>query len=288
MRTLLLCLVPCVVACGDQRGEREPITVFAAASLARPLSAISDTLHERDGIVVQRELGGSLEHARKLTDLSRVPDVLVLADDEVFASLLPSHIDWYVRFATSRVVIAYQPGSRHAGEITADNWWRVVTRPNVTIGRADSLTAPVGRHALTVLQRAEPYYREPGLTERLMANAGVRHVRPNATELAALLEAGEVDYILEYEAVARQYGFRTLALPGDLSVSAIYGMSIPRWAPNPDAALSFVTLVLSDAGKQLLRDAHLSVLRVPVAIGTNVPSEITDLVRTVTVAAADR
>jgi molybdate/tungstate transport system substrate-binding protein len=114
-----------------------------------------------------------------------------------------------------------------------------------------------------------------------MANAPLRFVRPNATELAVLLETGEVDFILEYESVARQYGFEFVALPRDMPAAVVYGLSIPRAAPDPRAATDFAMLVLSDRGKRLLRDAHLSALRTPVAVGANVPSEIADLVRTV-------
>src|SRR4051812_18215604 len=86
-----------LLSCGRPApAPRSPITVFAAASLARPLAALSDTFQRRDGIVVQRELGGSIEHVRKITELGRIPDALMLVDDDVIASLAPTHLDWYV------------------------------------------------------------------------------------------------------------------------------------------------------------------------------------------------
>lgn len=263
--------------------DAAPITVFAAASLARPLTVIADTFATHADNVARLELGGSLEHARRVTDLGRTPDVLMLADDAVIASLMPAHIGWYVRFATSPIVVAYRRGAAHASDITSENWWRVLTRTGVTIGRADSTIAPAGRHALSVLRRAEAFYRDSGLTQRLMANARVRDVRPNATELAALLEAGAVDFILEYESVARQYGFDFVSLPPDLSAGVLYGIAIPRAAPQRAAALEFTKLVLSEPGKRALRDAHFTALRVPVAVGDSVPADITALVRTLAV-----
>jgi molybdate/tungstate transport system substrate-binding protein len=107
-------------------------------------------------------------------------------------------------------------------------------------------------------------------------------VRPNATELAALLETGEVDYILDYESVAQQYGFQFVALPDDLAVAILYGVAVPRAAPHAADAVRFVAFLLSEEGKRILRDAHVNVLSVPVAVGANVPVEITELVRTLT------
>jgi molybdate/tungstate transport system substrate-binding protein len=268
-------------ACGSGQTEtREPVSVFAAASLARPLATLSSGFQRDERTVIRAELGGSLEQVRKLTDLARTPDVLMLVDDEVMAALMPAHLDWYVRFATTRIVVAYTDRSRHSDSITSENWWRTLSRDDVTIGRADSAIAPAGSRALAVLRRAGAYYQQGNLSEQLMGRAMLRFVRPNATELAALLEAGEVDYILEYESVARQYGFRYVALPNDLAVATLYGISVPRASTNAAAAAKFVAFVLSDEGKQIIRDANVDVLRVPVAMGTNLPAEVSDRVRT--------
>lgn len=277
MRRAILPLV-LVLACGGPDARQPPVTAFAAASLARPLRAITDAYRDRGEFLV--ELGGSMELARRLTDVGRVPDVLLLADDDVVAALMPQHLEWYVRFATSRLVLAYTARSRHAPDITADNWYQVATRPDVTIGRADSAIAPAGRHALGVLRRAGGYYADPSLSARLLERAALRFVRPNASELAALLEAGEVDYILEYESVARQFGFRFVRFPGDLSPAVLYGAAVPRAAVNPEAGVAFVTFLLGESGRAVMREHAMEVLRIPVAVGENVPGSVADIVRT--------
>jgi len=268
-----------LVACGTPE-TKPPISVFAAASLARPLATLADSFQHRTGIPLQSELGGSLEQSRKITDLGRVPDVLLLVDDAVIAALVPKHLDWYVRFGTNRIVLAYTAKSRGADSITSDNWHRIVSRPGVLLGRADPNIAPAGRHALTVIRRAAGYYKEPRLTDALMARSPETAVRPNASELAALLETAEVDYILDYESVARQYGFKFVSLPEDLAVAVLYGISVPRLAAHRENGESFVSYVLSEDGKRVLRDANITLLPVPVAVGTNVPSRIAELVRT--------
>ena len=284
--TLGAALFTSAIACDNIRDDPppEPITIFAASSLAKPLQALSATFQREEGVPVLVELGGSIEHSRKLTDLARTPDVLMLVDDEVIAALMPTHLDWYVRFATNRVVVAYTDRSAHADSITAENWYRVLTRDDVRVGRADATLAPAGRHALALLQRAEGVYGLPYLSERVLERSTLRYVRPNAAELAVLLETGEVDYILEYESVARQYGFKFVALPTELALPVLYGVSVPRQTAHAASAVRFVASLLSDDGKEIMREAHVNMLRVPVALGSNVPTEITDVVRTLAAA----
>ena len=281
MHARILIAALLVSACGGApREPAAPITVFAAASLARPLQTLSNAFQRNENVIVRSELGGSMEQSRKITDLARVPDVLMLVDDDVVAALVPAHLDWYVRFATNRLVVAYPATAAVTDSITADNWWRLVTRPGVRLGRADPATAPAGRHALDLITRAESYYAQRGLTDRLLERSTARYVRPNATELAALLETGEVDFIIEYESVARQYGFAFVALPADLAHTVLYGLSVPKRATSA-TAVRFAAFVLSAEGMRILRDAHVNVLATPVAVGSNVPPEISALVRTV-------
>src|SRR6185503_10086185 len=139
VRQLLLPVALGLGACIEPRPEppKAPITVFAAASLARPLAALTDSFARRSRITSRVELGGSMEQVRKMTDLGRTPDVVMLVDDETIASLMPSHLDWYVRFATNRLVVGYSARSRHADSITTENWWEILARKDVRVGRAD-------------------------------------------------------------------------------------------------------------------------------------------------------
>ena len=68
MRFPIVLVVLALSACADTR-PRPPITVFAAASLARPLRALTDSFQRSERVPSLVEIGGSLEHARKLTDL---------------------------------------------------------------------------------------------------------------------------------------------------------------------------------------------------------------------------
>ena len=139
-----------IAACG--RGERREtgtttdqsnggdrrIVVYNAGSLALPLRTALDSFAAREHVTVDQENAGSLETARKLTELGKIPDIVAVADYEVIPLLLiPSHATWYVKFARNRMVLAYEDRSHGAAEINTNNWWQIVTRPGVQVGRAD-------------------------------------------------------------------------------------------------------------------------------------------------------
>jgi molybdate/tungstate transport system substrate-binding protein len=282
------------------------VVVYLAASLTRPLQAALDTFAARNRALVQRESGASLEHARKLTDLGRIPDVLALADVEVFPQLLmPAHVGWYAEFARNRMIVGYTERSRHSSEIDSTNWTRILSLPDVQVGRPDPDLAPAGYRTLLMLQLAEAYYHIPGLAARLLANSPKRNMRPNAAELAALLQTGELDYIFDYESVAAAYGFKALHLPAAIDLGdpsnadgyslahvrvkgrgadsatfagspIVYALSVPRLAPHRAAAERLAAFLLSAEGRRMMHGAHVDALDRAVFAGTEVPTAIRD------------
>jgi molybdate/tungstate transport system substrate-binding protein len=280
--------------------------VYLAASLTKPLQAALDTFASRNNVVVERESGASLEHARKLTDLGRAPDVLALADPEVFPQLLmPAHVSWYAEFARNRMIIGYTDRSRHAAEIDSTNWPRILSEKGVEVGRPDPNTAPAGYRTLLTLQLAESYYHQPRLAQRILGNAPPTNMRPNAAELAALLQTGELDYIFDYESVAAAYGFHALHLPaaidlGDpargaeyqrarirvkgkgndtvtfIGAPILYALSVPIHAPHAAAAERLAAFLLSADGRRMMHDAHVDALDHARFVGASVPAAIRD------------
>ena len=164
----------------------DTLVIFLAASLTKPMQPVLDAFAAQTATVIQRESGASLEHVRKITELHRVPDVVMLADAEVIPQLLvPKYATWYAEFARNRIVVAYTPRSKHANEINAKNWPAILQRKDVEVGRTDPNLAPVGYRTLLMFQLAERYYKKSGLSAALLRNAPERNIRPNAAELVA-------------------------------------------------------------------------------------------------------
>jgi molybdate/tungstate transport system substrate-binding protein len=308
MRPLgIACLAATLLFAGSGVAAAAPradtVVVFTAASLAAPIRAVLDGFARRTGTVVQQENGASLELARRITELGRVPDVIALADQEVFPQLLvPRAASWYVRFARNRMVVAFTDRSTGAAELTTADWYQVLSRPGVRVGRSDPRLAPVGYRALLLYRLAEGYYRLPGLASRLEARTPPALIRANASELVALLQAGELDYIVDYESLARANRLRFVTLPPEIDLGdparadayaratvrverrtgtttyagapIVYAASVPRHAPHPAAGQRFLGYLLSPAGQAVLRAHAVDALRVPELVGDSVPAAL--------------
>ena len=113
---LLACTLLACAPDGAKSGvPRDTLVVYSAASLAAPVREAADSFARRTGAVVQIEHGGSLDLARRITELRRIPDIILLADHEVFGEvLMPGATSWYAQFARNRMVIAYTARSRRA------------------------------------------------------------------------------------------------------------------------------------------------------------------------------
>ena len=171
------------------------------------------------------------------------------------------------------MVVAYTDRSRGAKEISDTNWFRILSRPGVEVGRADPLLAPVGYRTLTLFALASLKYGQANLAQKLAENAPARNVRANAAELAALLTAGELDYIYEYESVARAQNFRYIVMPPEVVGRPVtYALAIPLRAPHRKSAETLLEFFLSDSVRPLLRAQFVDMLDRPVVHGTDAPS----------------
>jgi molybdate/tungstate transport system substrate-binding protein len=282
-----------------------PLVVYNAGSLAAPFRDLLAAFVARNPAVVPaQENSGSVEAARKLTELGKIPDVVGVADYGVIPKLLiPTYTSWYVTFARNAMVIAYTDQSIGASEITPQNWWQVLLRPEVRTGRADPALDPNGYRTLMVLQLSEKFYRQPGLAARLQGAMPPRYMRPKEADLTALLQAGELDYSFSYYSLAKSNHLRYVDLPAEIDLSdpsraewyaqadvwiprnggaaadsvefrgepIVYALTIPLAAPHPETARAFVEFALSPAGRAILERSGLVPLARPLAGGPSAP-----------------
>ena len=260
------------------------LVVFHAGSLAEPVRALTAAFQAHyPGVIFQTEASGSNEAARKIRELGREADLLISADYRVIDHLLiPEFAEWNIRFARNEMVIAYTDRSQYADEVNADNWYEIIGRDGVICGRADPNTDPCGYRTLMVWQLAEAHYGIPALYHTLEARCPKAYIRPKSVELIALLQSGDVDYAFEYRSVALQHGLRFVELPPEINLGSVeyadfygkanveiagtgpgktvtvvgepivYGVTIPRNAPNPDLALEFVKFLISPEGQAIM------------------------------------
>jgi molybdate/tungstate transport system substrate-binding protein len=292
--TLLVASLASAAGCRDAPADAPTVVVSYAGSLAHPFASALAEYTRRTGVRVVTQSAGSLEAARRITELGDVPDLIALADEEIFASLLvPEHVTTYTVFARNRMVVAYTPSSRHADALDSETWWQTLARPDVEVGRSDPALDPNGYRTLLVLRLAERRYADPGLEQAVLARSPARNVRPKSSDLVALLQTGALDYAFAYESVARSAGLRWLSLPpsidlGDETHAAEYArvtvrvpgaspgdtinvrgapirfaLAIPRRAPHPAEGERLRDFLLSPIGRRLLTKGGLDVANAP-------------------------
>ena len=274
---------------GNSPDGQRRLIVFNAGSLAGPMA---DLLREfariHPGVTPQQESSGSLEAARKITELGKSCDVLAVADYEVIPSLLvPERADWYVIFARNELVLIYTPKSKFSDQISGDNWHEVLLRPGVQYGYSNPNLDPAGYRTLLHWQLAEKYYHKAGLSERLKSGVPDKNIRPKSVELVALLQSGELDYVYCYRSIAEQQKLPFIKFPAEIDFSDTdkaefyataetevdgnkpgekmkvkgmpirYGLTIPNGAPDRDVAEEFVEFLLSPEGQAIMRAKYL-------------------------------
>jgi molybdate/tungstate transport system substrate-binding protein len=281
------------------------LVVFNAGSLAKPFNELLASFRKKHSDVAPaQENSGSLEAARKITELGKVPDIIGVADYGVIPKLLmPAHATWYATFARNAMVLVYTDQSSGADEINGRNWWQVLLRPGIRAGHSDPALDPNGYRTLMVFQLAEKFYRQPGLAEQLRRAFPPRYIRPKEADLVALVQAGELDYAWSYLSIARTAGLRHVDLPAEVNLSdprlaelyaparvrlpgatragrdslefrgepIVYALTIPTLAPHPRTAAAFVQFLFSGEGQAILEANGFTLLDQPQVAGPGKP-----------------
>lgn len=288
------------------------LIIFHAGSLSVPMKQITDSFKkENPEVSILMEAAGSVECARKITELNKPCDVMASADYTVIDKILiPGHASWNIKFASNEMAIVYTEKSKKSDLINSSNWFEIMLDKNVQIGRSDPNSDPCGYRTVLVTKLAEKYYKKSGLSDDLLKkNTG--NIRPKETDLLAILETGNVDYIFLYRSVAEQHKLKYILLPDELnlknpafeelysSVSTeingkkpgekiiqkgepmIYGITIPKLAPNKPVAMAFVKFLLDKekGGAILSRLGQPSVIPASTISFDSIPEELKPFAR---------
>jgi len=139
--------------------------------------------------------------------------------------------------------------------------------------------------------------------EDMKPNTEKVSIRPKSVELVALVEVGGLDYAFEYRSVAVQHNLSYVDLPAEIDLgnaayenfynkvklqrvdeeiirasTIIYGITVPKNAPNPELGLEFVKFVISDAGQKIFEDTGQTPIVPPKGSG-DIPEELESLVQ---------
>jgi len=277
------------------------LRVFIADSLARPFGDLARAFEaEHPTVDIMLIPSGSVLAARKLTSANDQADVLAVADHMVINRLLrPRYATWSICFATNEVGVLYTDMSTGASELTADNWFDVLSRPDVKVQAANPHHDPCGYWTELCWRLADNHYPVSvgggTIHDRMMAKCGsARDRRADAQQLLRLVESmGGVDYAFVYRSQALQHNLPFLRLPpqinlGDASLVdtyrrvsielpgsepgqhhtkrgdvIVFAITIPTTVEHPREAIDFIQFMLSPKGQAVLVKAHLDVVEQP-------------------------
>lgn len=234
------------------------------------------------GYTVTRQAGPAVGLANQIRRNELAPDVYMSADAEVNRLLMGAaqrdKVRWFFGFARTRMVLAYSPQSRFKADFEAAAagqklWYEVLQTPGLVFRRSDPRTDPGGYRSVFVCQLAEQFYQQPGLRDAILQGDDneaqlIMGVPPNMTD-------GSIDAMLLYVTAALDNQLPYIQLPDAIDLSnpafaaayraasytnpqgqtfqgtpAIYSITIPVAAANPQGAVAFVAYVLSEAGRR--------------------------------------
>jgi molybdate/tungstate transport system substrate-binding protein len=201
---------------------------------------------------------GSTELVSQIKGGVRRGDVFISAspkaDRALQGSANGSRVRWYATFATSPLVLGYNPHSRFAAQLRSKPWYRVITERGIRVGRTDPKLDPKGKLTVEAVDKAAAALHKP----RLKAVLARFQVFPEE-DLVGRLEAGQLDAGFFYSVEAAAQHVPTVSL-APVKPKATYTITILSGTPNARGARAFIAYFLGPHGKSILTRNRMHLL----------------------------
>jgi molybdate transport system substrate-binding protein len=236
----LLLALSALSACGRDSGDRADLTVYAAASLRQPFTAIGDVFERsHPDTRVRFNFAGSSDLVAQLQQGGSA-DVLATADEITMRSArdLVQKPQVFAYNTMTVVVPADNPGRVQSLNDLADSDLYVVTcAPQVPCGAA---------------------------TARIQASSGIDistdSEEASVTDVLNKVATGQADAGIVYtsDANSQRGAVRSLPVPPAVNTRNFYPIAITTETDVPDAGRDFIDLVTGPEGDRILRGAGFS------------------------------
>jgi molybdate/tungstate transport system substrate-binding protein len=251
------------------------VDVLYAGSLVNLITKqVGPTFQTASGYSVTGAGAGSTALVTDIKGKVYKGDVFISASPKATATLMGasngSWVSWYVSFASSNVVLGYNPKSKFASQLKSEPWYKAITTPGLKLGFTDPATDPKGKLVAEALTDTAKSQNMPALTT-IENDKG--DVFPEET-LVARLQAGQLDAGFFYTAEAVPANIPTVPLTGTTDLKATYTISTLAGAPNEAGAEAFVAYMLSPAVQTVLKGDGFDLITPQKVTGTGVPSTV--------------
>jgi molybdate/tungstate transport system substrate-binding protein len=254
---------------------------------------------------------GTLESDIAAGEIS--PNVFESVGGDNITPLEPKFTKWYIPYAGTSMVIAYNPKSKYASEFKAyadgskplsTLFTTLLQTPGLKLGRTDPNTDPQGRDFIYMLELAQAYYHLPsdsvarilGTSDFGTSNSSQIYAE---SSLDSTLESGQLDASSAFITQAIELHLDYIPLPPQINLASsalasTYGTATVKLAngttksgspqvidittigtPTP-AAIAFIKYTLSAAGLAQYKQGGFTLIA-PTVVGdtSDVPAAIT-------------
>jgi molybdate/tungstate transport system substrate-binding protein len=232
------------------------------------------------------------------------PNVFESVGGDNITPLEPKYTKWYVQYAGTSMVLAYNPKSKYASQFKAyadgskplkTLFTTLLQTPGLKLGRTDPNTDPQGRDFIFMLELAQSYYHLPSDTvAKILGTSDFGSASSSQiyaeSSLDSTLESGQLDASSAFITQAKELGLAYIPMPtainlGSAALAATTTKGVKHGgpqvidittigAPTP-AAIAFIKYTLSTAGLAQYKQGGFTVLT-PTLFGSksDVPADI--------------
>jgi molybdate/tungstate transport system substrate-binding protein len=238
------------------------------------------------------------------------PNVFESVGGDNITPLEPKFTSWYVQYAGTSMVVAYNPKSKYASQFKAiadgsqpvQNLFTLLETPGLKLGRTDPNTDPQGRDFIEMLELAQTYYHLPSDTvAKILGTSNFGSASSSEiyaeSALDSTLESGQLDAASAFVTQAIELHLAYIPLPTAINLGSAADAAQYKKAsvtiksgtkhgspqviditiigtPTP-AAIAFVKYTLSAAGLAQYKQGGFT-LPTPTIVGSTsaVPAEI--------------
>jgi molybdate/tungstate transport system substrate-binding protein len=235
------------------------------------------------------------------------PDAFEAVGGDNITPLFPKFTQWYVQYATTSIVLAYNPKSKYASQLKAiangskpiKDLFPLLETSGFKLGRTDPNTDPQGRAFIYMLELAQKKYHLPSDTVTKIIGSPIASAKSSQifaeASLESTLQSGQLDASSAYLAQAKQLHLSYITLPsainlGDAADATAYHnasititgnvtkhgspLTVDITAINNSAnGDKFVAYVLSPAGLALHKQGGYTLLK-PTLTGSGAPASV--------------
>jgi molybdate/tungstate transport system substrate-binding protein len=225
------------------------------------------------GFTFQGTGAGSSALATQIKGKTTKADVFISAAPDVNTTLEGSAngnwVSWYATFASSKLVIGYDPQSSFAEELQSKPWYDVIGQSGFRFGSTDAQLDPKGKLGNQALDDAATKHDQPALAT--LAN-GFNAVQPEES-LVGRLQAHQLDAGFFYASEAKAANIPTVPVTGE-DLRAIYTITELSQAPNSEGAQAFIQYLLGAKGRVVLAKNGYDITTPATVTGSGVPKSL--------------